>query len=322
MEKKDLDKAIRDYLSGKPSPEGEALFNQWYASFDDRKDALQDLDDQQREQLGKKIFLGIKDRKTSSKGRLRKIAAMQPFWYRVAAVFIGVLLLSTAYLAYQNFSDDTIRYATEFGEIKTVYLPDGSEVVLNANSSLEYSADFQTSSDRQVWLEGEAYFSVTHTEDDQRFVVHTADLNVEVLGTEFNVSKRREDTRVVLASGKVKLAIPNPSDTTNVMMQPGELVNYSSDDRKLTHQTVNTELHTAWKRQKFMLNDTSLDEIAFFLEDYYGFEVILSDELKELRLSATAEFTTKDEEVILEAISEIYSIRVQRDGKRLTFAKK
>ena len=319
MGKKDIDKAIRDYLSGKPSPEGEALFNQWYASFDDQQDALRDLDDQQKEQLGKEIFRRVKAQKTESKGKSGKIAAMP--WYRVAAVFIGILILGSAYLAYQNLSDDTIRYATEFGEIKTVHLPDGSEVVLNANSNLQYSADFQTDSDRQVWLEGEAYFLVTHTEDDQRFVVHTTDLSVEVLGTEFNVSRRREDTRVVLASGKVKLAIPNQLDTTSVLMQPGELVYYSPGDKKLTHQIVNTELHTAWKKQKFMLNNTSLDEIALFLEDYYGFEVTLSDELKGLRLSATAEFTTKDEKVILEAISEIYNIRVQRDGNRLTLTK-
>ncbi len=323
MKKKDIDKAIRDYLSGKPSKEGEALFNQWYASFDDRKDALKDLSEEQKGQLGLDIFRAIREKnETLQEGKIRKIGVPQTIWYRVAAAFIGILILGSAYLAYQNFRDDTIRYATEYGEIQTIVLPDGSEVVLNANSHLQYSADWQTSADRQVWLEGEAYFSVIHTQDDQRFLVHTADLSVEVLGTEFNVSKRREDTQVVLASGKVKVAIPHPSDTTQVLMQPGELVNYSSDDQKIAQQMVNTELHTAWKNRKFMLDNTSLGEIALFLEDYYGFEVALSDELKGLRLSATAEFTTEDEEVILSAISEIYNIQVQRNGKRLTLERK
>ena len=320
MNRKALDQAIRDYLLGKPSEEGEALFNQWYASFDDTQDALRELSREEKTQLGRDIFRKIEAKKNTLPKRIRKRRPAP--WYRVAAVLVGLLLTASAYLVYQQWARATIRYATEYGEIKNIILPDGSTVVLNANSSLRYSTDWQAHTDRCVWLEGEAYFSVVHTQDGQRFLVQTGNVSVEVLGTEFNVSKRREDTQVVLSSGQVKLSIPHQQDTTKVLMQPGDLVKYSSSNQKIIQRTVSPERHTAWKDQKLLLDNTSLAEIALFLEDYYGLQVTVSDSLKDLRLSATTEFTTKDEAVILNAIAEIYGIQVQREGQHLTLQRK
>ena len=320
MNKKAIDKAIRDYLSGKPSEEGEALFNRWYASFDDTQDALPALSPAEKAQLGRDIFRKIEAKKNTPLKRTRK--RWPAPWYQVAAVLTGLLITVSAYLIYQQWTNAATRYTTEYGEIKNIVLPDGSTVVLNANSSLRYAPDWQAHTDRCVWLEGEAYFSVMHTPDNQRFLVQTDDVTVEVLGTEFNVSQRREDIQVVLSSGQVKLSIPHQRDTTKVLMQPGDLVSYSSGNQKITQQTVSPERHTAWKDQKLWLDNTSLAEIALFLEDYYGLQVTVSDSLKDLRLSATTEFTTKDEAVILNAIAEIYGIEVQREGQHLTLRKK
>ncbi len=90
-----------------------------------------------------------------------------PFWHKVAAVFIGLVVLSAS-LFFILQRDNTLQYRTQFGETKNLLLPDSSTVILNANSKLTYSSDWNSKDLRKVWLEGEAFFSVVHTANDQK----------------------------------------------------------------------------------------------------------------------------------------------------------
>lgn len=96
-------------------------------------------------------------------------------------------------------------YATQYGEQRVVELPDHSVVSLNANSTLRFRNDWsQANTLREVWLDGEAFFSVQKQEGaagPAKFIVHTNDLDVEVLGTRFNVSNR-------MAGGRESAAEP------------------------------------------------------------------------------------------------------------------
>jgi len=323
MSQKDIDKIIHDYLAGKDSPEGEALFNAWYASHDDKASPLKNMSKAQKEKIRQEIFSKAKAGNSVPLQKTRKLPAQKPLhgWYRVAAVWIGLLIIGTAYFMYQTQQPDWVAYETGYGEVEQITLPDGSKVTLNANSRLRYTAsDEYTAASRQVWLDGEAYFSVVHTTDDQKFKVQTANLNVEVLGTEFNVNNRRGDTEVVLHTGKVKLDLTDNKETPEVMMAPGEMVAYSSTNRQLTKKVVNPENYTNWRKQELTLNNTSLAEIARILEDYYGFEVSMPGELQDVQLSATATLSLKDTEIILTAISEIYGIEVEKEGKQISFS--
>ena len=129
---------------------------------------------------------------------------------KVAAVFAGFLMLSIGAWWYLN-QEDTITYATAYGETNTIALPDGSQVTLNGNSELHYLAGWETQPSREVWLKGEAFFEVekiANTSQDEglvKFIVHTSSLDIEVVGTSFNVNDRRNATTVVLEEGKVKL---------------------------------------------------------------------------------------------------------------------
>lgn len=330
MSQKDLDKIIRDYLSGKHSPEGEELFNTWYASHNDATSPLDGMNSTEKEKLRQEIFAKVK---ATTAARPQKPPTtsitpgrkLYPFWYRIAAVWAGLLLLAVAYYLYVGQQNDFTIVQTAYGEIKTITLPDGSEVMLNANSTLRYATNWKENTDiqqapRQVWLDGEAFFSVVHTQHDQKFQVLTSNLNVEVLGTEFNVNNRRGDTRVVLQSGKVKLAIDNNDVPSELVMAPGEFVAYSEKDRSITKKMVNPQHYSAWRNQELILDNTSLAEIAWVLEDYYGFEVIIQDDtLKNIKISATATFSLKEKEVILSAISEIDGIEMKQEGNQLIF---
>ena len=138
----------------------------------------------------------------------------QIHWKRNAMIAASVLLVICTGIWYfkSGTATNTNLYKTDFAQIKHITLPDGSKVTLNANSELKLSLDWSDKGDRQVWLDGEAYFEVekkpaTH----QKFVVHTKDIDVEVLGTKFNVNTRHEKAIVSLEEGKIKLSLHDKS---------------------------------------------------------------------------------------------------------------
>ena len=98
-------------------------------------------------------------------------------------------------------------------------------------------------------------------------------LNVEVLGTEFNVRQRPENTAVLLKSGKVRLNLRNQPDTLN--MSPGELVTLRSQSRRLDKEAVNPEAYTSWTKRRLDFDGTTLRKIARIIEETYGYEVVI-----------------------------------------------
>ena len=314
---------IRAYLAGEHSPEGEALFNEWYASFPD--EAPLAMDNSDKEKLRQKMFRKISQEADAD--TLPTVNSLQPdlisarrnvaVYYRVVASTVGFLMLTFAGWWYYQTTLRTASLATGDTEIREATLPDGSEVVLNANSVLRYRPGWDESTTRHVWLDGEAFFSVAHTQSHQAFIVHTSGLDVRVLGTEFNVQHRRDQTTVVLSQGKVSAYVPS-SSSDPVTMQPGDQVRHADGQRTLTQSQVDTAQYTAWKRKELVLNNTSLREIATLLEDYYGFDVVLaSDQLGELRVSSINALSLQNPKVLLDAISEIFSLKATLTPKRI-----
>lgn len=323
MEKKRTEDIIRSYLAGEESPEGEALFNQWYASFQD-EDTL-DMSEQGKAALRQRMLREIKKSVPATASaspvyhdhppRLRR-RSLAP--YRTAAALVACLTLALVGWWYYQYVSRTAALVTGNTEIREVVLPDGSTATLNANSVLRYNPDWGGAGPRQVWLEGEAFFSVKHTPNHQPFMVHTPGLNVDVLGTKFNVRHRRHQTTVVLSEGKVRAHVPSSSE--QVVMQPGDQVQHQEGQPTLSQHRVDVMQHTAWRSQEVVLNNTSLREIATLLEDYYGLEVVLADgSLGDLRVSSTQALSLQNPEVLLAALSEIFSLKATLTQKRVYF---
>src|SRR5690606_175937 len=183
-----------------------------------------------------------------------------------------------------------ISFVTDFGETKVIALPDHSQVKLNGNSKLVFSSEWENGELREVWLEGEAYFSVNPTVSDQKFVVYTSDqFNVEVLGTEFNVSNRKGKSSVVLSSGKIKLNVEKDNQTERIFMEPGEMVEYERAKPDIRKKEVDPQRNTSWTKDSLIFDNTSLKEIKFLLETTYGLTVKVTDEaLLEKKLFGSA----------------------------------
>jgi ferric-dicitrate binding protein FerR (iron transport regulator) len=236
-------------------------------------------------------------------------------WQKMAAVFVGLLLVSVFVLLPK---EKIITYQTAFGETRNIVLPDSSVITLNANSTLTYSSQWNSSKAREVWLEGEAFLQVVKKPGaaDARFVVHTDKLDVEVLGTAFNVNNRRGKTKVVLNSGKVKLLTEASDDPKSLVMVPGDLVEFSEEAKAFTRKKVNPEVYSSWRNHKLYFADHTLQEIAQVLEDNYGLEIQIQDaQLRERKL--TGEVPSTDEQTVLEVLSESLNIRFTKDGRKV-----
>lgn len=251
---------------------------------------------------------------------------------RVAAVFVGIAIVSAlAFLLLR--SGQMVTYATEFGKIRSITLPDGSTATLNANSTLRTSKKWDSNQPREIWLEGEAFFHVRKmfnnlkTESNSssgapvKFIVHAGLLEVEVLGTQFNVNNRHEETRVMLKSGKVKLNVKAREKTEEIFMEPGEMVAFNEMNYALTRRIVNPDAYASWIDHRLVFEEATLREVAQTLEDLYGVKIMFEEDgLAEEQFTGSVLYD--DIQIILEAFIKLYDIEVVRNQDSIIFHKK
>jgi transmembrane sensor len=242
-------------------------------------------------------------------------------WFKIAAS-VGLLIGFIAGVYFYLNQTDKNRYEVAYGESRNVELPDGSVVKLNANSSLRISESWSSENSREVWLEGEAFFTVTKkpNQGNAKFIVHTQHLDVEVLGTEFNVSQRDTNTNVTLNSGKIKLAVHTDNGTDTYLMNPGEQISYSVNSLKIQKKDVKPENISAWVNNRWMLESTSLNEVAYKIENTFGLNVVIKDSLL-AQERMTGVIMTNNLDEVLEGISTIYSLKVRRENNQLIIDK-
>ena len=150
-------------------------------------------------------------------------------------------------LTYQHIGKSSrVEYntlKTERGGEWNVVLEDGTKVYLNSSSTLKYPTSF-TGDSRQVVLEGEAYFEVTH-DPDKPFIVKTSDMNIVVRGTSFNVNAYSDykTTRTTLVNGKIEVEC---SGNTHIVL-PGQQIVFEKETKSIKIEDVDTELYASWK---------------------------------------------------------------------------
>lgn len=244
---------------------------------------------------------------------------------KIAAVFIGVILIGSM-IFYFNWKDARTIVATNYGEIKTVLLPDGSQITLNAHSSISYLKHWRSNEPRKVELQGEAFFKVKHLnknekaiKDKERFIVSTNDLNVEVLGTTFDVKNRHGQINVILETGKVKVAF-NSQKQTDIIMLPGEMIAYEASINQLKRSVTDPIVQSSWVDKKIILNNAPVKEIIQYLEDNYGYKVILKDTtIGNKKMEGTLLLDNFQD--ILFVLSTSLDIKIEKKDSTLIFSK-
>lgn len=205
-----------------------------------------------------------------------------------AAVLLPFLILTGICVMRFSKSDKAaspvlISVATGRGEDVAVVLPDSTQVHLNAMSRLIYPQSF-SEVERRVTLEGEALFDVTPS--DVPFVVGTPEMDIEVLGTVFDVSAYPDEAaRTVLLEGLVKVSSLGGSEC---LLYPGQMAVLLADSSDLNVGDVETDFYTSWTRGRICFRDERLEDIMSVLERWYDFDVDYAEEsIKDFRFGCS-----------------------------------
>lgn len=220
---------------------------------------------------------------------------------------------------------ETITVTSAPGMVTKTILPDGSEVWLNALSSLTYPQRF-TEKERRVQLSGEAYFKVT-SDKKHRFNVETPQkMVVSAYGTEFNVNAYESEAthEVTLASGQVEVSSEIGSKATETLVVDEKAI-LQVKTGNIHVVTADTYVETAWKDGRMVFRREKLDKIVTRLSRKFGVDIHLEgDRLKGYEYTAT--FTDETLEDILDLLKRsapiTYTISKQKQLYNETFTRR
>lgn len=185
---------------------------------------------------------------------------------RIATIIIPLISLLTIYTVI-NKDINMIEVSTLAGEHKEITLPDGSTILMNACSKISYPKEFKDDI-REIELNGEALFTVTK-DVSKRFIVRTKDIDVEVLGTKFNLKSYDEDNiaSTTLISGKIEVYL----EDEEYLLTPNQELTYNRKNQVSTIQPP-SESNLLWKDGILIFNEVTIHEILKSVQRRYNVE--------------------------------------------------
>jgi transmembrane sensor len=255
---------------------------------------------------------------------------------KAAAILMLPALGLGLYMAfkYQSVRNTRALFTMSYNEvfssvdaITKVSLPDGSNIWLNHNSSLRYPSVFGDNS-RNVELKGEGYFEVAHNER-KPFIVTAGTIQIEAVGTTFNVMAYPEEDRVEtsLIDGRVELHRTGSNGKIIHMleMKPNDLAVFQKANNEITNIKIDDDRYFSWKNGKLVFNGTPMDEVARKLGRWFNVDIQINDP-KLLKLTYTATFVQESLPQVLELISLMSPVSYSISERELispgTFAKR
>lgn len=261
-------KLIEDWLS---SPENQERYYQYLDEWESKN--LQFFPDSEKamQHFIAQMAGGNTERSAPKpEMKLQIISRLNRWCYTLiaASVFLAVFVTFKKELMWKSLKSGT-------GNSTAYVLTDGTKVILNANSTLWIPRFGFGEESREVELQGEADFDVTHTKSNKRFVVNMGDrYRIEVLGTKFVAYTRDSKKRVFLSSGKVKVQLP---EGKQVYMKPGNLFASRPDCTFDVTVPDKPQKYTAWKEQLFYFDNTTLSEVSREMRERFDIDVRVSD---------------------------------------------
>lgn len=248
------------------------------------------------------------------------------FWRRAQKSAAAViLLLGTIYgitiLSNQNTQlvlDKEVTFLTKEnprGQKSTVYLKDGSKVILNANSKLIYPEQFSIN-ERVVRLEGEAFFVVAK-DSDRPFKVVTSNLTTMALGTSFNINTNSDQVHVALLTGKVLVYNNTDMDKTKAILTPGQDVYFNENNNELVKGEFDEHLILGWKNQTIVFKKASEDLVISTLEEWYNVDINTKNQAS-LNWDYSGEFKNMDLDNVLRSIGFTMDFRYKIEEQKVT----
>lgn len=238
-------------------------------------------------------------------------------WSQIAAVLL--VLLGSSYwltLLTNRLHPEIIvqnQLITAKGSKGKFTLPDGTIVWLNSESRLVYPEKFNEGK-RQVCLSGGGYFEVVK-DTERPFVVEVGDIDVEVLGTSFNISGYPSSPfmETALLNGSVKIS--GKAIGHEILLEPDQVFEYQKENNHISVKPARASLYADWIKDRLIFDNTPLSDIIISMEGWYNIKIDCPDEFaKKTFMSFTIRQETLDE--ILKAMSFIAPVNHQiKEGK-------
>ena len=283
----------------------------------DKFEIAEDVDDEILKEIKNNI-----DRKLNYP---QKRISLLTYFSRIASILLIPVIMVATYLFFSQSPQQISSYYTEPTIVETakgqqvkLILPDGTKVDLNSESTLKYYSDF-SSDNRVVYLDGEGFFDVTKDEAEKNFVIKNQYIDIEVLGTSFNVntnnstfSSREKNMHLIeiaLLTGSIRAHTKGMSPQVIELKPNQKLV--------LNKQTGETEIkpfdlyqETAWTKGLMVFRSSPLAEVFAKLERKFGVMIVIDNpKLEDDLLTGTFKAGT-----IVE-IMDILSVHYQFDYK-------
>jgi transmembrane sensor len=238
------------------------------------------------------------DKKSSRKF---KIDGYQLKWLQVAAIILVIIISSVVWKMNKTSTSKEEPAYTEIivpvGEKAQVILPDNTHVWINSGSRFKYPVKYGNAN-REVFLEGEAYFDVTK-QHGKLFVVNTRDVKIKVLGTAFNVKNYALDKNVetTVVRGLVKVECTSAQNNA-VYVNPNEKAIYVKENRQIAISSsvknndkpeiektiqpiliskINPEPVICWKDQQLVFTDETFGDMVVKMERWYNMKIRIND---------------------------------------------
>lgn len=291
------------YLNGTATNEEQALVEAWYKTYTADEQELSDTEAAQvRDAIRIKLQLETPKKRIVSMPVLRIAASV------LIAASVSFLIWRylkpkpTAYLTFQ----------TGTRGMKKITLPDNSTVWLNAETKLKVPENFAGKT-RTVILEGgEAFFDVKH---DARypFVVKVNQLNVQVLGTSFNIRSYKDLGRITVAVASGKVGVTRANQTLSMLLPDDEL-NYVTSTGVYTHERVMSGRAQSWKSGYTYLSDADFNELAVIVKNLFGLSIKTSS-----KTISNYHFTCRvnhniNADQLLSMIGELHNTHYRKEG--------
>ncbi|PWK77062.1 FecR family protein [Mucilaginibacter oryzae] len=263
------------YAAGQCTPEELRRINAWYECFETNGKVLPPADEISRAAEEATLAALTQIRMGERKRRIRQL------WLPLMKLAAVLLLISSItiiiYRAAQpvpvSWQWQEVRVAP--GAQKQLTMPDGSVISLNGGSSIRYPSTF-CSGRREIELQGEAFFEVVH-DVKHPFIVHTRQLNIQVLGTSYNVQAYPDDdaTKVGVLTGRVGVTDHGKQIPKAVFLTPGQQLTYAQTG--FSRSTVALAAINAWQQQVLEFKGETMEQISKVLARTYGVTFVFKD---------------------------------------------
>lgn len=237
------------------------------------------------------------------------------FWYKVASIVL-IISVSLSYLMFNSNKEVKLKYEVYSSlkkENSIVTLDDGTTIYLAGNSKLKVPENF-SEQNRNVELDGQATFDVDHN-PNSIFTVHTKQINVKVLGTNFNVRAYSYEKQVSTTLKRGKVLFEVPSLDTLIPMEPNQKLVYEPETKALRLDEYANGVKYSWEKKSIVFKSVPFNQIIKGIELFYNKKIII--QIKDSNEVLSCSFINKSFEQVMESLSYAVDFKIENKNNKI-----